>query len=49
MAFIRERDGVIDLYYMDLGDALSGGSSKNALKLTHGEGIDGSSRPAWGA
>ena len=49
MAFIRERDGVIDLYYMDLGDALSGGSPKNAIKLTHGEGIDGSSRPAWGA
>jgi len=49
MAFIRERDGVIDLYYMDLGDALIGGLPKSAVKLTHGEGIDGASRPAWGA
>jgi len=49
MAFLRERDGAIDLYYMDLADALSGGSPKSAMKLTHGEGIDGASRPAWGA
>lgn len=49
MAFLRERDGVIDLYSMDLGDALTGGSTKNAVKLTRGEGIDGASRPAWGA
>jgi Tol biopolymer transport system component len=49
LAFLRERDGVIDLYFMDLGDALSGGSPKPAVKLTRGEGIDGASRPAWGA
>src|SRR5437899_1235082 len=49
MAFLRERDGVIDLYVMDLAEALSGGSPKTAVRLTHGEGIDGSSRPAWGA
>jgi len=49
MAFLREQDGVIDLYSMDLGDALTGGSAKTAIKLTHGEGIDGASRPAWGA
>ena len=49
MAFLRERDGVIDLYAMDLGDALTGGSARAALKLTRGEGIDGASRPAWGA
>lgn len=49
MAFLRERDGVIDLYSMDLGDALTGGSPKSAIKLTRGEGIDGASRPAWGA
>jgi Tol biopolymer transport system component len=49
IAFLRERDGVIDLYSMDLGDALTGGAPKAAVKLTHGEGIDGASRPAWGA
>ena len=49
MAFLREQDGVIDLYSMDLADALTGGSPKSAIKLTRGEGIDGASRPAWGA
>jgi Tol biopolymer transport system component len=49
MAFLREKDGVIDLYSMDLADALTGGSPKSAIKLTRGEGIDGASRPAWGA
>jgi WD40 repeat protein len=49
MAFLREKDGVIDLYSMDLADALTGGSPKSAVKLTRGEGIDGASRPAWGA
>ena len=49
MAFLREKDGVIDLYSMDLGEALTGGFAKNAVKLTRGEGIDGASRPAWGA
>ena len=49
LAFLREKDGVIDLYSMDLGDALTGGSPKSAIKLTRGEGIDGASRPAWGA
>jgi Tol biopolymer transport system component len=48
IAFLREKGGVIDLYSMDLGDALTGGSTKNAVKLTRGEGIDGASRPAWG-
>ena len=49
LAFLREKDGVIDLYSMDLADALTGGSPKSAIKLTRGEGIDGASRPAWGA
>jgi Tol biopolymer transport system component len=49
LAFLREKDGVIDLYSMDLADALTGGSPKPAVKLTRGEGIDGASRPAWGA
>jgi Lipoprotein LpqB beta-propeller domain/WD40-like Beta Propeller Repeat len=49
LAFLREHDGLIDLFVMDLADALSGGSPKNATKLTRGEGIDGASRPAWGS
>jgi Tol biopolymer transport system component len=49
LAFLRETDGVIDLYSMDLADALTGGSPRAAIRLTRGEGIDGASRPAWGA
>ena len=49
IAFLRQHDGVIDLYSMDLADALTGGSPKGAVKLTRGEGVDGASRPAWGA
>jgi Lipoprotein LpqB beta-propeller domain/WD40-like Beta Propeller Repeat len=49
LAFLREQSGVIDLYSMDLADALRGGSPKIAVRLTRGEGIDGASRPAWGA
>ena len=48
VAFLRETLGTIDLYAMDLGSALTGGSPKAAVKLTRGEGIDGESRPAWG-
>lgn len=48
IAFLRETTGVVDLYAMELGSALSGGSPKAAIKLTRGEGIDGDSRPAWG-
>ena len=47
VAFLREQGGVIDLYAMELGDAPGGGPSKPAIKLTKGQGIDGSSRPAW--
>lgn len=49
IAFMREQNGVIDLYAMELGDALSGASPRPAIKLTRGEGVDGASRPAWGA
>lgn len=48
IALLREKAGTIDLYAMELGDALSGGAPKEAVKLTRGEGIDGSSRPSWG-
>lgn len=49
IAFLREAAGVIDLYAMELGTALTGGEAKAPVKLTRGEGIDGESRPAWGA
>lgn len=48
IAFLRESSGLIDLYVMEIAEALTGGDPKPALKLTHGEGIDGDSRPAWG-
>ena len=47
VAFLRDTSGTIDLYAMELGSALVGGSPKAAIKLTRGEGIDGESRPAW--
>ncbi len=47
VSFMREQGGVIDLYAMELGDALTGGAAKPAIKLTKGQGIDGASRPAW--
>ena len=48
IAFLRESGGVIDLYAMDLGTALTtGGRPAAAVKLTQGEGVDGESRPAW--
>jgi Tol biopolymer transport system component len=48
VAFLRESGGLIDLYFMDVAEALAGGPVRAAVKLTHGEGIDGDSRPAWG-
>jgi Tol biopolymer transport system component len=48
VAFLRESGGLIDLYFMDVAEALVGGPVRSAVKLTRGEGIDGDSRPAWG-
>jgi len=48
IAFLRESGGVIDLYAMNVAEALVGGPVRAAVKLTRGEGIDGDSRPAWG-
>jgi Tol biopolymer transport system component len=48
VAFLREVGGVIDLYAMEVGSALTGGQPKAAVKLTSGQGIDGGSRPSWG-
>lgn len=47
IAFLREVEGTIDLYAMPLGDALGGGAPKDAVKLTRGEGVDGTARPSW--
>ncbi len=48
LAFLREREGTVDLYAMELEEALSGGTAKEAVKLTRGEGVDAESRPSWG-
>lgn len=47
VAFLRESSGTIDLYAMELGPALTGGSPRAPIKLTRGEGIDGEVRPSW--
>ena len=47
VAFLHETGGTIDLFAMELGSALTGGSPKAPVKLTRGEGIDGESRPNW--
>ena len=48
IAFLHSHEATIDLYAMPLGDALSGGKPGAPVKLTRGEGVDGSSRPSWG-
>jgi Tol biopolymer transport system component len=47
-AFLRDRAGTIDLYAMELGTMLSGGAPpREPQRLTKGQGVDGSARPAW--
>jgi Tol biopolymer transport system component len=46
IAFLREHDGAIDLFVMELGAALSGGAAGRTQMLTRG-GVDGTSRPSW--
>ncbi|CAN5265662.1 hypothetical protein BH18CHL2_BH18CHL2_04390 [soil metagenome] len=49
IAFLRDRSGTIDLYAMELGTMLSGGAApREPQKLTKGQGVEGSGRPAWG-
>jgi len=48
IAFLHADAYTIDLWIMDLGPALSGGRAAQPFKITHGEGVDGTSRPAWG-
>jgi Tol biopolymer transport system component len=46
IAFLREHQGAIDLFVMELGAVLSGGAPGRTQMLTRG-GIDGTSRPSW--
>ena len=48
LAFLHADGFTIDLWVRDLGDVLSGGRPGLPFKITHGEGIDGANRPAWG-
>jgi len=47
IAFLRADGFTIDLWVMDVGAALAGGAAKQPMRITHSEGIDGASRPAW--
>ena len=48
LAYLRAQSFTIDLWVADVGAALATGTTpKDPVKLTHGEGIDGSDRPAW--
>ena len=48
IAYLHAEGFTIDLWVRDVGDALSGRSPGQPFKVTHGEGVDGASRPAWG-
>lgn len=45
VAFLREDEGAINVYVMDLGDALRGATPKPAARIA--SGVDGTSRPSW--
>lgn len=47
IAFLHAEGFTIDLWVKELGDALAGGRGGQPFKITRGEGVDGSSRPAW--
>ncbi len=47
VAFLREEKQAIDLWTIELGDALQGGASKPPVKATGGEGVNGEERPSW--
>lgn len=46
IAFLREWEGAIEVYVMDLGEALRGGAPGPAQRVSRG-GADGTSRPSW--
>ncbi len=47
IAFLHADGFTVDLWIKDLLDALGGGRVGQPVKITHGEGVDGASRPAW--
>ena len=49
LAFLRSVNFSIDLWVMDLGNALTtGGAPKGMQRITNGEGVNGADRPSWG-
>ena len=49
IAFLRADHFTIDLWFAEVGTSLvTGVAPKDAVKVTHGEGIDGAVRPSWG-
>ena len=49
LAFLRSVNFTIDLWVMDLGNALTTGTApKGVQRITNGEGVDGANRPSWG-
>ena len=49
LAFLRATSFTVDLWVMDLGGVLTtGGAPKGSQRITNGEGVNGSDRPAWG-
>lgn len=49
LAFLRSVNFTIDLWVMDLGNALTAGTApKGMQRITNGEGVDGANRPSWG-
>jgi Tol biopolymer transport system component len=47
VAFLREHDGGIDLFAIDVREALAGGSPKAGQQVTRDGRLDGTSRPSW--
>lgn len=48
VAFLREHDGRIDLFAMEVGEALRNGAApKDARQVTDDGRLDGASRPSW--
>ena len=48
IAFLHAEGFSIDLWVSDVAAAFAGGRVGQPFKITHGEGVDGASRPAWG-
>lgn len=46
VAFLRDHEGSIDVFVMELGGRLQGGEAGKTFRLSQG-GVDGTSRPSW--